>query len=304
MKILSCQNAKIFTESINIINKEDIIYNFVTNFEDNEINVKINNFQKLNNEDVLIIQSLSNDVNLSIIELLFTLDIVRSCTPKSISLLLTYMGYSRQDRIEAPNESFSAKVIANLLSLHYITRIYTINIHAQQTLGFFSIPAINISINELIIKLIEKEYNKNNVVLVSPDVGNIKNIIFLSDNINVDYNMAVKYRPKANENKILSMIGHDIVNKDCIIVDDIIDSAGTLCNVAEKLAQQGANSISAYITHPVLSKKSIDRLNNSHLTTLYIGNTIDSSDKIQLINNIEVFDLSNFCLQKILQFIN
>ena len=200
---------------------------------------------------------LANNVNDTIIELLFTLDIVKNCNPKSINVLLTYMGYSRQDRVENINESFSAKIIANLLSLPYISKIFTIDIHAQQTLGSFNVPTINISTNDFIADLVKNKYDSKKSLLVSPDTGNVKNVIKLSDKIGFDYSIAIKYRPQANENKILSLLGHGIDGKDCIIFDDIVDSAGTLCNVAERLAKQGSNNIYAYITHGVLSKKSI-----------------------------------------------
>lgn len=303
MKILSCNNAINFVSQITNIDKSNIIFNKIKNFEDKEICVEVEEYKELLNEDVLIIQSLSNNVNDSIIELLFTLEIVRNSVPKSINILLTYMGYSRQDRIENINESFSAKVISNLLSLPYISRIFTVDIHAKQTLGFFNIPAINISTNDFILDLIKNKYDIENTVLVSPDTGNVKTVIKLADKINTDYNVAIKYRPKANENKILSLIGHSIEDKDCIILDDIVDSGGTLCNVAEKLAKQGANNITAYITHAVLSSKAIDRIKNSYITKLYISNSIDCNEKIKELKNVEIFSISDFCINTINKYI-
>ena len=219
------------------MNKSDIICADVSYFEDRETFVKINDYEKLANENILIVQSLSNNVNDSVIELLFVLDIVKNNNPKSINVLLTYMGYSRQDRIEDLNESFSAKIIAKLLSLSYISKIFTVDIHSQQTLGFFDVPIINISTSDFVANIIENNYSNKNVVLISPDIGNIKNIVKLSNKMNFNYNIAIKYRPKANENKILSLFGDCVKGKDYIILDDIIYSAGTLCNVVEKLLE-------------------------------------------------------------------
>lgn len=303
MKVISCSNAINFVENITSLNKENIVYTNVSHFEDNEACVKINEYEKLFGENILVVQSLSNNVNDAIIELLFTLDIVKNCNPKSINVLLTYMGYSRQDRVENINESFSAKIIANLLSLPYISKIFTIDIHAQQTLGSFNVPTINISTNDFIADLVKNKYDSKKSLLVSPDTGNVKNVIKLSDKMGFDYSIAIKYRPQANENKILSLLGHDIKGKDCIIFDDIIDSAGTLCNVAEKLAKQESNNIYAYITHGVLSKKSVERIKNSYIKKLYISNTIDFSEKIKDLKNVEIYSISDYCIKNINKYI-
>ena len=173
------------------MNKSDIICADVSYFEDRETFVKINDYEKLANENILIVQSLSNNVNDSVIELLFVLDIVKNNNPKSINILLTYMGYSRQDRIEDLNGSFSAKIIAKLLSLSYISKIFTVDIHSQQTLGFFDVPIINISTSDFVANIIENNYSNKNVVLISPDIGNIKNIVKLSNKMNFNYNIVI-----------------------------------------------------------------------------------------------------------------
>lgn len=298
MKVIICSNAIEFGQDINIIEQKNIIYNNVSRFEDNEILVKINN-EDLDNQEVLIIQSISNNVNDNLIELLFTIDIVKNLNAKSIKVLLTYSGYSRQDKIESLHESYSFKIISKILSQQNISKIFLIDIHALQTVGFFDIPCENIIIQDFICELIKDKYK--NPILISPDVGNVKNIIQISNKLNMEYNVAIKYRPKANENKILSLVGSNVENKDCIIVDDIIDSAGTLCNVAEKLAKNGANNIVAYITHPVLSKKSFERIKNSYITELYVSNTINIQDKIQFLDSkIKIFSISNWIIKKIL----
>ena len=298
MKIVSCSNAKNFVNSLK--NTDDIIYNQLSSFEDGEINIKIPEAANLQDEDVLIIQSISNSVNDAFMELIFTINIVRNSLPRNIYILLTYMGYSRQDRITSINEAFSCQILANLLSYSFVKRIFLVDIHAEQSIGFFNIPAINIKTDDFIINLIKEKYTMENSILVSPDIGNVKTIIKLADALEMEYAVAIKYRPEANQNKILSITGANVENKNCIIVDDIIDSAGTLCNVAEKLTKQGANDIVAFLTHPVLSPKSIERIKNSYITKIYVGDTIPCEEKIDLIGGrIEVFSIANFILDKV-----
>ena len=300
MKLLICSNVEEFANDITIIGKKDIIYNQLSRFEDGEMVVKIDNIKKLNNEDVLVIQSISNNVNDSLIELIFTLDVLKNANTKSIKLLLTYAGYSRQDRVSSFNESFSFKIVGEMLSKYFISKIYLVDIHAPQTIGFFNVPCINIDVQDFICDLIKDKYK--DPLLVSPDVGNVKTIISASQKLDIEYSVAIKYRPCPNENKILSLVGASVENKDCIIIDDIVDSAGTLCNVAERLAKNGANNIVAYITHPVLSKKAFERIKNSYITKLYVSNTINSLNKIEEISSkVEVFSLTDWVLNKIIK---
>lgn len=300
MKILSCQNTISFVDSITCVKKKDILYNSVSSFEDKEILVTIERQDELKNQDVLVVQSLSNNVNNAIIELLFTLDIVRMSSPRSINLLITYMAYSRQDVSENNKVSFSAKIVANLLSLNYISKIYVVDIHAGQTMGFFNIPSSNIDIEEYIYEMLTKKFKKSDVVLVCPNSAIVKKIISMSEKLGINYSIVLKYRPAASQNKILSLIGADVAQKDCVIIDDIVDSAGTLVNISEKLAKQGANSINAIITHGIFSHKSIERLKNSYINKLYVSNTINSDEKIRYIKQIESFSISDYVIDKII----
>jgi ribose-phosphate pyrophosphokinase len=209
------------------------------------------------------------------------------------------MGYSRQDRIESLSDAFSARIVAQMLSLSFINRLFIVDLHASQSLGFFSIPSLNLNVDEFIVKDIVNKYNLDDIVLISPDTGNVKSIITIANKINVEYSIAIKYRPQANENRILSMVGYDITDKICIIIDDIVDSAGTICNVAEKIAKRGAKDIIAYITHPVLSGKAIDRINNSHLTKLFVSDSIDLKEKASASRKIQEFSIADWCLEQI-----
>ena len=300
MKILSCRNAIDFASSITEVKKKDILFNIISNFEDNEMLVTIPDYKDLRDEDVLVIQSLSTNVNEALMELMFTLDLVNSSSPKSVKLLLTYMGYSRQDKQDRPQEAFSAKVIANILSLNYIKKIYVIDIHAGQTMGFFNIAAANIETDDIISELINKKLYNKNTVLVSGNYENLKKIIFLSKELNLEYAIALKYRPAASQNKILSTVGADVNGKDCIIIDDIIDSAGTIADISEQLFKHGAETISAIVTHGILSYKSIERIKNSKISKLFISNTIDSREKIRYIKQVETFSISNYALKNIM----
>lgn len=299
MKVLACSSAAEFCNDIAKIKKEDILYTKVSRFQDNEMCVKIENPNELKNQDMLIVQSISDNVNDSLVELLFTLDTVSNLDVNSIKLLVTYAGYSRQDRIENNGESFSFKIVAKLISTFNIRKIYLIDIHAPQTVGFFNTPCENLEIEDFVVEKIKSKYK--NPILISPDVGNIKTITSIADKMDIDYSIALKYRPRPNESKILSMAGENVNGRDCIIVDDIIDSAGTICNVADRVMENGAKSITAYITHPVLSPKSFDRIKNSNFTKIYIGNTINSKDKIREIGDkLEIFSISDWAIEKIL----
>ncbi|MDR2778189.1 MAG: ribose-phosphate diphosphokinase [Rickettsiales bacterium] len=304
MKILSCSNSVNFVKNLSFIGKEDILFTELSSFEDGERLVRIRNQSLLQGEKVLVIQSLSGNVNDALMELLFALDIVRNSVPSEVYLLITYMGYSRQDRVESLADAFSARVVAQMLSLSFINRLFVVDIHAAQSLGFFSIPSVNLNVDEFIVKEIVNSYNLSDIVLISPDTGNVKSIIAISNQIDVEYSIAIKYRPQANENKILSMVGYDITDKICVIIDDIVDSAGTLCNVAEKVAKRGARDILAYITHPVLSGKAMDRINNSYITKLFVSDSIDLKEKTATSRKIQEFSIANWCLEKILQYTN
>ena len=303
MKIVSCSNALYFIKSLNKISKKDLIGSTSSKFEDGEMLVKIDDLESLHNKNVLVIQSISGNVNDSIMELLFTLDLVSSAIPKSIHLLITYLGYSRQDRMLDSKEAFSLKVLLKLLSIKYISKIFVVNIHAPQTMGFFDIPSMDILAEDIIIENIQKRFNTDNIVLVSPDIGNAKNTINMSNKMNVEYTIGIKYRPKANESVILSLNGCDVKGKTCIIYDDIIDSAGTLCNVADLLKQQGAERIYGFIVHGVLSQKSFNRINNSPINKIFITNTIDFSEKLRYSTKLEMISITDWCIDYIRKYV-
>lgn len=302
MKILSCSNSVNFVKNLSFIGKEDILFTELSSFEDGERLVRIRNQSLLQGEKVLVIQSLSGNVNDALMELLFALDIVRNSVPSEVYLLITYMGYSRQDRVESLADAFSARVVAQMLSLSFINRLFVVDIHAAQSLGFFSIPSVNLNVDEFIVKEIVNSYNLSDIVLISPDTGNVKSIIAISNQIDVEYSIAIKYRPQANENKILSMVGYDITDKICVIIDDIVDSAGTLCNVAERITNKGAKDVIAYITHPVLSNNAMEKINNSYITKLFVSDSIDSVEKIGNSKKVQVFSIADWCLDNILRY--
>ncbi|MDR2777721.1 MAG: ribose-phosphate diphosphokinase [Rickettsiales bacterium] len=302
MKILACSNARNFVNNLSRVHRNDVLLTEVASFADGEQLVRVRDQKSLQGNGVLVVQSVSGNVNDSIMELLFALDIVRNSAASKVYLLLTYMGYSRQDRVESLSDAFSARVVAQLLSLNFINRLFVVDLHASQSLGFFSIPSINLNTDEFIVEEIRNRYDMSDVVLVSPDTGNVKSIISISNRVNAEYSIAIKYRPRANENKILSLVGYDITDKVCIIIDDIVDSAGTLCNVAERLTNKGAKDVVAYVTHPVLSGNAMEKINNSYLTKLFVSDSIDSGEKIGDSKKVQVFSIANWCLENILRY--
>ncbi|MDR3079224.1 MAG: ribose-phosphate diphosphokinase [Rickettsiales bacterium] len=301
MKILACSSARNFVDNLERFGRRDILYTEVTSFADGEKLVKIRDQQVLQGDRVLVVQSLAGNVNDSLMELLFALDIVRNSVPAKVYLLITYMGYSRQDRVESLSDAFSARVVAQLLSLNFIDRLFVVDLHAPQSLGFFSIPSINLNSDEFILEEIRNNYNLDEVLLVSPDTGNVKSIISIANQIGAEYSIAIKYRPRANENKILSLVGYDVSDRVCIIIDDIVDSGGTLCNVAERLTNKGAKDVIAYITHPVLSEGARERIDNSYLTKLFISDSIDAREKVANSKKVQIFSLADWCLENILR---
>jgi ribose-phosphate pyrophosphokinase len=301
LQIVVCRGAKTFVSNITNLNKANIYYTDVSNFEDGELLVKIKDETVITGKKVLIIQSISGDTNDALMELIFTMNIVHSLGAKEIYILITYLGYSRQDRVEKVSDAFSGKIVADLLSQPYINKIFLVKLHSSQIQGFFNIPCININTDEFFIEDIKQKYKVSDIVLVAPDVGAAKSIIKISKIMdNADFCIAMKYRPEAGKNEILAITGNNVKDKICIIVDDMVDSAGTLCNVAEKLREQGAQKVVAYTTHPVFSKKAIGRIKDSVMRELIISDTIDSKDKIASCDKVKIISIADWCMQKVL----
>tara|TARA_B100000700_G_scaffold298232_1_gene363891 strand:+ start:348 stop:1280 length:933 start_codon:yes stop_codon:yes gene_type:complete len=261
----------------------------VTRFSDQEVFVEIN--ENIRGKNIFVIQSTSMPANDHIMELLITIDALKRASANTVTAVIPYFGYARQDRKVGPRTPISAKLVADVLTTAGIDRLLTIDLHAGQIQGFFDIPVDNLYAAPVITKDILENYKNKDLVVISPDVGGVVRARGIAKRINGDLAIVDKRRDKANESEVMNIIG-DINNRDCIIVDDIVDTAGTLCNAAEALINEGAKSVSAYITHGVLSGPAIERIQNSKLKELVITDSIAPTKLILDASNIRILNLA------------
>tara|TARA_Y100000389_G_scaffold65806_1_gene61918 strand:+ start:51 stop:1004 length:954 start_codon:yes stop_codon:yes gene_type:complete len=249
----------------------------VKTFSDGEISVEIE--ENVRGQDIYVIQPLCDPVNNNLMELLIMVDALKRSSVDRISVVLPYFGYSRQDRrARSARVPITAKVVANMLTSMGAERLLTIDLHADQIQGFFDIPVDNIYATPLFLADIHKQNYKDTIV-VSPDVGGVVRARALAKQLNSDLAIVDKRRPEANVSEVMQIIG-DVKEKCCIIVDDICDTAGTLCHAADALKEQGASAVFAYITHPIFSGKADQNISNSTIDGIIVTDTISLSEKI------------------------
>ena len=249
----------------------------VKTFSDGEISVEID--ENVRGQDIYIIQPLCDPVNNNLMELLIMVDALKRSSVDRISVVLPYFGYSRQDRrARSARVPITAKVVANMLTSMGVERLLTIDLHADQIQGFFDIPVDNIYATPLFLADIHKQ-NYKDTIIVSPDVGGVVRARALAKQLNSDLAIVDKRRPEANVSEVMQIIG-DVKGKCCIIVDDICDTAGTLCHAADALKEQGASSVVAYITHPIFSGKADQNISSSSIDGIIVTDTISLSKKI------------------------
>ena len=289
MYIISGNSNPVLANQISEELKVKTIDVTVTRFSDQEVFVEIN--ENIRGKNIFVIQSTSMPANDHIMELLITIDALKRASANTVTAVIPYFGYARQDRKVGPRTPISAKLVADILTTAGIDRLLTIDLHAGQIQGFFDIPVDNLYAAPVITKDILKNYKDKDLVVISPDVGGVVRARGIAKRINGDLAIVDKRRDKANESEVMNIIG-DINNRDCIIVDDIVDTAGTLCNAAEALINEGANSVSAYITHGVLSGPAIERLQNSKLKELVITDSIAPTKLILDASNIRIINLA------------
>ncbi len=258
----------------------------VKRFADMEVFVEIQ--ENMRGEDVFIIQSTSFPANDHLMEVLILIDALRRASARRITAVLPYFGYARQDRKPGPRTPISAKLVANLIEAAGADRVLTIDLHAGQIQGFFDIPTDNLYAAPVFTNDIQTRFKSRDLMVVSPDVGGVVRTRALGNRIGADLAIVDKRRESAGVSEVMNIIG-DVDGRDCLLVDDIVDSAGTLCNAAAALIEAGASSVSAYVTHGVLSGAAIERVNASKLEHLLVTDTILprdemlSSDKFQII---------------------
>ncbi|MBT7642699.1 MAG: ribose-phosphate pyrophosphokinase [Rhodobiaceae bacterium] len=250
----------------------------VRRFADNEVFVEI--LENMRGEDVFIVQSTSAPANDHMMELLIIIDALRRASARRITAVLPYFGYARQDRKMGPRTPISAKLVANLMEASGADRVLTLDLHAGQIQGFFDIPTDNLFAAPVFVDDIQSRFQKDQeLMVVSPDVGGVVRTRALGNRIGADLAIVDKRRERAGESEVMNIIG-DVSGRACLLVDDIVDSAGTLCNAATALINAGATSVSGYVTHGVLSGEAVNRVNKSQLENLLITDTIQPTPEI------------------------
>jgi ribose-phosphate pyrophosphokinase len=246
-------------------------------FKDNEIFVEIQ--ENVRGEDVFIIQSTSYPANDHLMELLIGIDALRRASARRITAVIPYYGYGRQDRKVGGRTPISAKLVANLITTAGANRVLTLELHAGQIQGFFDIPTDNLFSTPVLERDIRETCkDTTKLMVVSPDVGGVVRARALANRLGADLAIVDKRREKAGVSEVMHIIG-DVEGRDCILVDDIVDSGGTLCNAAEALLKEKAKSVSAYITHGVLSNGAVKRVDDSMLKELVVTNSIDPNGR-------------------------
>ncbi len=262
----------------------------VKRFADMEIFVEIQ--ENVRGADVFIIQSTSFPANDHLMELLIITDALRRSSARRITTVIPYFGYARQDRKPGPRTPISAKLVANLITRAGADRVMTLDLHAGQIQGFFDIPTDNLYASPMMVRDIKERFDGSPVTIVSPDVGGVARARGLAKRINATLAIVDKRRERAGESEVMNVIG-EVQGHTCILVDDIVDSGGTLVNAAEALLNQGAAAVHAYITHGVLSGNAVTRITGSKLKELVITDSIQPTEAVRSARNIRVLPIAS-----------
>ena len=299
MKLLTGNSNKSLSQKISKHLKTKLVHSSIRRFADGEIYIEIN--ENIRGNSIFLIQSISSPANDNLMELLIMADALKRSSVERISVVLPYFGYSRQDRrARSARVPITAKVVANMLTSMGVERLLTIDLHADQIQGFFDIPVDNIYATPLFLADIHKQ-NYDDIIVVSPDVGGVVRARALAKQLNTDLAIVDKRRPEANVSEVMQIIG-DINGKCCIIVDDICDTAGTLCHAADALKDEGASAVYAYITHPIFSGKADQNIKESSIDGIIVTDTIKLDKKIidtQKIRQITVSEMLAETLRRI-----
>ncbi len=296
MKIVSGNSNRPLAEAIAQHTGQPLAKAQVRRFADMEVFVEIQ--ENVRGEDVFIVQSTSFPANDHLMELLIITDALRRSSARRITAVLPYFGYARQDRRASGRTPISAKLVANMITTAGADRVLTIDLHAGQIQGFFDIPTDNLYGAPVMVKDIKSRLDTKNVMVVSPDVGGVVRARALAKRIDAPLAIVDKRRERAGESEVMNIIG-DVEGKSCILVDDIVDSGGTLCNAADALIARGARDVSAYITHGVLSGGAVSRIAASQLKELVITDSIQPTEAVKLARNIRVITVSDLLSEAI-----
>jgi ribose-phosphate pyrophosphokinase len=283
MKIVACNSNRPLAEAIAAYLQLPLTQASVRRFADMEIFVEIH--ENVRGQDTFIIQSTSYPANDNLMELLVTLDALKRGSARRITAVMPYFGYARQDRKSGPRTPISAKLVANLITVAGADRVLTMDLHAGQIQGFFDIPLDNLFSAPVFVRDIEERFS-NNLVFVSPDVGGVLRARAFAKRLDTDLAIVDKRRERAGSSEVMNVIG-DVEGRNCILVDDIVDSAGTLCNAADALTERGAASVLAYVTHGVFSGGAVSRVVSSPMEKMVITDSILSTEAVRVSTNVE-----------------
>ena len=283
MKIVACNSNRPLAELVARNLDLPLTKASIRRFADMEVFVEI--LENVRGEDVFVMQSTSYPANDNLMELLITLDALRRSSARRITAVIPYFGYARQDRKSAPRTPISAKLVANLITEAGANRVLTMDLHAGQIQGFFDIPVDNLYAAPLFSRDIQERFRGRDVMIVSPDVGGVVRARQIATRLNCDLAIIDKRRQRAGHSEVMNVIG-DVEGRDCILIDDMVDSGGTHCNAAEALIRNGARSASAYVTHGVLSGGAVARVAASPIQTMTITDSIMATDEVRQSPNI------------------
>ena len=289
MKILTGNSNKQLSNKISKNLKNKLVNTSIRKFADGEIYIEIN--ENIRGNSIFIIQSVSSPANDNLMELLLCIDALKRSSAKNITAVIPYFGYARQDRKVVPRTSISAKLVSNLITNAGADRVVTVDLHAGQIQGFFDIPVDNLFATPIFAKHIKRKIKSNNIICVAPDVGGVERARALGKKLDVGLAIVDKRRPSPGKSQVMNVIGN-VKNKICILTDDIIDSGGTIVNAAEALVKRGAKEVHVYATHGVFSGDAVKKIKSSKIKNLVITDSIDSSDKLKKVRNIEVLSIS------------
>jgi len=273
----------------------------VRRFADEEVFVEIQ--ENVRGDDVYVIQSTSYPANDNLMELLVLIDALRRSSSGRITAVIPYFGYARQDRKSSPRTPITAKLVANMITQAGADRVLTMDLHAGQIQGFFDIPTDNLYALPEIGNEIQKQKFRDNIMAVSPDVGGVVRARALAKRLSTGLAIVDKRRDKPGSSEVMNIIG-DVSDKSCLLVDDIIDSGGTICNAATALLEKGAAEVFAYISHGVLSGKAVDRINSSDLTSLVITDSICATEAVTKSSKIRTISVAPMFAQAITRIAN
>jgi ribose-phosphate pyrophosphokinase len=290
MKLVAGNSNRPLAEAIAAYLNTPLAKCIVRRFADMEIFVEVQ--ENVRGEDVFVLQSTSAPANDHLMELLILIDALKRASARRITAVVPYFGYARQDRKPGPRTPISAKLVANMIDRAGADRVLTLDLHAGQIQGFFDIPTDNLFAAPVMVQDIRQNFDANNLMVVSPDVGGVVRARGLAKRIDAPLAIVDKRRERPGDSEVMNVIGN-VAGRSCLLVDDIVDSGGTLVNAAEALLDHGATQVSAYITHGVLSGGAVARITNSRIKELVITDSILPSESVKSAHNIRVLPIAS-----------